>query len=442
MKGVLGRNAIARGREDCLRSLQTYPPTRLTFLPGLGVIGVDLGLRPLLAAFGEGWNEVVELLLAAGRQTLRNAADRCVEKAITEGGEEICTGKNMLHIAAGKGHTEMVEVLLDHDHDIEGFDVDCVDTENNTALYYACANGKVDVAHILVAAGANVQTCGKGGPLLHLASALGQLELVEFLVKWGCDVHRIWNYKEGGTATDVVGDKDNEHLWQLSTEGKSQCLAIMERLLKDCRASNSPDGDCYQSCLNRALFKATKLGIPDTVAWLLYEGADCNYNQFIEQYQIGSTLNNTDTNLPTPLEQAVWASISNRSSRRDQVIKLLLTAGATVDVRYFCRNPHCMEQMTPLYHACHRREKGLVEVLLATSADRNILDSKGHTLAQKIEEAMSTIWRLRLGGGIPTHDDLWVNPIDIRPDDPQSDALVVYEEILALFRYIPPSLSP
>ena len=146
---ILCTNAIASDRGDPIHGTDSLP--LLAFTPGLGVISVDLGLRPLLAAFGEGWDGVVKLLLDAGRRALRDAADRCVEKVITGGNLKICTGKNMLQTAAEKGHVEMVKVLLP-----ECDDVDYMDTKNHTALYYACVNGKVGVVQVLAAAGASV----------------------------------------------------------------------------------------------------------------------------------------------------------------------------------------------------------------------------------------------------------------------------------------------
>ena len=149
VKRILGTNAIASDRGDSIHQTNSpYPARLLKFVPGLPVIDVNLGLYPLLVAFAEGWDAVVKLLLTAGGRTLRDVADSYAEKVIT-GDKEICSGKNMLHIAAEKGHMKMVEVLLQDNH----IDVNCPDTEGNTPLYYAILNGKLDVAKILRATG-------------------------------------------------------------------------------------------------------------------------------------------------------------------------------------------------------------------------------------------------------------------------------------------------
>jgi len=387
--------------------------TLLTFTPGLGVLCVGLGRYALLAAFEEGRGAVAKLLLAAGGQKLREAADGHVKQIIG------IQGKNMLHIAAEKGHIEMVEALLLSD--ITGSYVNFLSSEGNTPLYYACVNDKLDIAQILVTAGANIRIPGKDGPLLHEASALGKVETVEFLVKCGVDVHMLDNRGRTAMEVAVTHTQNTDHL----------CLPILQKLLDSCRHSPS-----YQAYLDKALFQASGRGLPDVVEWLLVEGADCN-----KKFNISASGT-------TPLAEAcarVCAGIGNKARYR-KVIKHLLTAGAAVKVRHYCGDLVCGAKKTPLYHASHARDKEVVQLLLAAGADCNIRARKGRTVPQEIERAINMIRRLRsMSPAFRSDyvlDNLWVKWEDIDPGSPEPSRLVVYEEILALFRKTPPLASP
>lgn len=84
----------------------------------------------------------------------------------------------------------------------DGIDVDVRDQESWTALMFAALNGHLEVATILIQAGANVNARSFGGftgttPLM-VASSQGHLDLVRLLIDRGADVKPIGPL--GGTA--------------------------------------------------------------------------------------------------------------------------------------------------------------------------------------------------------------------------------------------------
>lgn len=90
-----------------------------------------------------------------------------------------------LHVAAGCPSVEMVAFLLDL-----GFDVNCLDDVEETALTQAVADGQLEVAEFLIEKGANPNI---GRPLI---AAINQedypLEMVKLLVENGVDVNQVF----------------------------------------------------------------------------------------------------------------------------------------------------------------------------------------------------------------------------------------------------------
>ncbi|KAL4794680.1 hypothetical protein BDV19DRAFT_364616 [Aspergillus venezuelensis] len=94
--------------------------------------------------------------------------------------------KTALHIAARKGHTKLVELLVNNNADIEI----STDDDETPLLSAAALNETADVKvlELLIARGANVMAHNKpGGTGLHWAALTGRTEVVELLLEHDAD---------------------------------------------------------------------------------------------------------------------------------------------------------------------------------------------------------------------------------------------------------------
>jgi ankyrin repeat protein len=107
--------------------------------------------------------------------------------------------------AAHEGHINTVRSLLDE----PGIDIDAKILEGHTALDLACFEGELEVAKLLVAAGARVnpQASNERGALVSAAIG-GHLQVVKYLVEEaGADVR--WVDPDGMTALMLAADNDD-----------------------------------------------------------------------------------------------------------------------------------------------------------------------------------------------------------------------------------------
>lgn len=89
-----------------------------------------------------------------------------------------------LHIAAAKGHTEIVEFLLQHEADYMSEEFG----KSDTPLHWAALGGSTDVINLLLAAGADIdaQNDVQNTPL-HIAADSGNAEAALLLIEKGAD---------------------------------------------------------------------------------------------------------------------------------------------------------------------------------------------------------------------------------------------------------------
>ncbi|KAK3102136.1 hypothetical protein FSP39_009078 [Pinctada imbricata] len=89
-----------------------------------------------------------------------------------------------IHIAASKGHTHFVRVLIEN-----GVHVDETDRDNRTALYWAAVFGQSDTARYLVSVGANVDAVQADGyTALHAAACFGYCDVCQVLLDGHADL--------------------------------------------------------------------------------------------------------------------------------------------------------------------------------------------------------------------------------------------------------------
>jgi ankyrin repeat protein len=127
-------------------------------------------------------------------------------------GAEVNAGNNQgiraLHSAAGMGHEEIAELLIEH-----GAQVDLKDDKyGSTALQWACGYGHRETAELLIEKGADVNAAEDrfGRTPLHWAAARGHAEVVTLLVKHGADL--AVTDKDGKTAKELAEEKAHEDI--------------------------------------------------------------------------------------------------------------------------------------------------------------------------------------------------------------------------------------
>jgi len=161
-----------------------------------------LDTTPLMVAAGKGHRDIVELLITNGAEI--NAKDSLNDDEIAERiaamvGAILPEGgaveKTALHLAAVGGHKEVVELLI-----ANGADVNVMDAAGQTPLYYAVSRGHKESTELLIAEGVDVNAKDSDGVApLHMAIHLGYKEVAELLIAEGADV----NAKDNNRRTSL-----------------------------------------------------------------------------------------------------------------------------------------------------------------------------------------------------------------------------------------------
>jgi ankyrin repeat protein len=93
------------------------------------------------------------------------------------------TNRTSLHLGAEKGHTKIVQILLN-----SGASIDSVDIAGRTALHCAVESRKLEVVRVLLERGADAKRKDANGmSVLHLAVDKGYEDIVLLLIEKGID---------------------------------------------------------------------------------------------------------------------------------------------------------------------------------------------------------------------------------------------------------------
>eukprot|EP00002_Diphylleia_rotans_P000483 TRINITY_DN10257_c0_g1_i3.p1 TRINITY_DN10257_c0_g1~~TRINITY_DN10257_c0_g1_i3.p1 ORF type:complete len:2018 (+),score=484.22 TRINITY_DN10257_c0_g1_i3:130-6183(+) len=157
-------------------------------------------------------------------------------------------GRLPIHLAAHKGHQQLVEFLLDASSPI-----DPKDKAGRTPLYLAASNGYLDCVDLLLQRGAYVDAPSSNGTALHKAAFHGHWLCVQYLVGRGANIHA----KDNSDATP---------LHKASYNGHVKCLQVL--------LDNGADVDLKDSFGATALHKSAYGGHTEAATVLLKCGAD------------------------------------------------------------------------------------------------------------------------------------------------------------------------
>ncbi|KAI9854237.1 MAG: hypothetical protein M1813_001322 [Trichoglossum hirsutum] len=242
--------------------------------------------------------------------------------------------KSKLLAAAREGDSSTLQSLLE-----QRVPPEVTDGEWMTPLHWAARRGGIEVARILVEHGANVSIKDKElySPL-QWACAVGNYEVAEFLLDNGAEF-------ESGDAVEI-----NPLIQAACGSPREEFVDIVALLLD--RGANIHAKD--RSGMT-ALFHATMKGKLETAEYLVEAGAD---------------LYHRDHNGWTLLHLAV-------SKGHAEVLQYFLERGMDANVLSWhgTRAP-------PLHFAAETGDQDMLEILLASGADRDLEASDGKTAAE------------------------------------------------------------
>ncbi|XP_076070595.1 uncharacterized protein LOC143042211 [Mytilus galloprovincialis] len=144
--------------------------------------------------------------------------------------------KSVLHIACLIGSTPIVQILLDHQSD-----VDILDKNGLTPLHLTCMNGQVDSASLLIVARANVNALDilQRTPLYYACTG-NYKDIVELLIEYKADINQ--STLTGSTPLHAACEKDGIEIATILIENLSN-VNVKEKTIESllhiaCRHGN------------------------------------------------------------------------------------------------------------------------------------------------------------------------------------------------------------
>lgn len=107
-------------------------------------------------------------------------------------------GEQLSHLAASKGHVDILKLLVSRDVDLLSYDA-----SGRTPMHHAALHGCLNCLAFLVEHDLDITlTDSKGAMPLHLAAARNHVNCVRFIVQQGCPKDAV--LPDGKTAAHVV----------------------------------------------------------------------------------------------------------------------------------------------------------------------------------------------------------------------------------------------
>lgn len=320
---------------------------------------------PLLIAAEKGQTEIVDLLLKKGADI--NARDRTNNAPLSQ-------GNSALILAAAMNHLDTVQLLLAQ---AKKPDVLLREREGKTAFWFAVENENPEMVKLLYSHGSKVNLPDKMGASVLTATVLHKkYDVLDFLVSKGADINKADN--NGSTPLMTA----------ISFKNKNQAVVVkyLEKFLTFKPSLNHVTGD-YS-----ALHVATQIGFVEAIGLLLDHGANINLlspangrtalyvaamskNIAAAKYLMsrGAKMEVQDKAGYAPLTAAVIVA-------DPEMVQVLIEGGAVINTRSSASN------LTPLVMAAgnpdpfkHKSYIKILNILLDNKADIDFPASDGRT---------------------------------------------------------------
>lgn len=148
------------------------------------------GMTPFHHAVKNGDFEIADLLLSKGRSKIV----AMILKSNININEQDNSGRTPLHLAVISGNAEIAELIISNKYgSIIGKNqclLDITDIHGNTPLHYCVDYENIQVMHVLIENGANLNICNEEGDTpIFLATQKGTIEILEYLLSFENDIN-------------------------------------------------------------------------------------------------------------------------------------------------------------------------------------------------------------------------------------------------------------
>lgn len=256
-----------------------------------------------------------------------------------------------LMYACEKGYKEIVELLIE-----KGANINFKDNNNWTALLCACRNGYLEIVDLLINNGAKVKKA------LPYAVMSGKKELVELLIKVGCDIN--YNSEKVSPAISVACYHEYKEIVEL--------LISKEANINLQPINGYPS--LIAACLNGHI-GIVKLLIKNKVNVNLIDGTESTsliyacqqgYTKIVEiLIKNGANINSINKWNETPLICVLTSLETIRKGTNIEITKILIKNGVNVE--------------NTLSYAVMSSNKKLVKMIIEEGANINYKNEKGMT---------------------------------------------------------------
>lgn len=320
---------------------------------------------PLLIAAERGQTEIVDLLLKKGADI--NARDRT-------NGAPLSQGNSALILAAAMNHLDTVQLLLAQ---AKKPDILLREQAGKTAFWFAVANENLEMTKLLYSHGSKINLPDKSGASVLTTTVLHkQYDVLDFLVAKGADINMADNSGSTPLMTAIGCKNQNQPV----------VLAYLKKFLTFKPKLNNGSANEY------ALHQAAFLGFVDAVQLLLENGANINLQSRTDgrtALYVTAVSKNIDT-AKFLMKEGAKTEIADKAGYTPltaavivadpDMVETLVDGGARMDVRTAASN------LTPLVMAAtnpdpfkHKSYIKIMKFLLDRKADVNFQSLDGRT---------------------------------------------------------------